>query len=690
MKAFVLAVLILLASSAAAAPNPSFTARKIQGSTCLAPCAVHFDAIGMGALSASPYVTTETTDSVFNREFHSLLYEWDFDDPNSGTWSTGAAAATGTPQSKNYDIGAIAGHLYENPGTYTVTLTVTNPAGESAQTTRQVVVGDRTTYFSAADTFCFANDDLDWTGCPLDCVGGDDNCTVTADLDLALEGGDNCVGGVDDCAAFTTQQRRVLFRRGDTFVSNATIDTNPGATPGFVEAFGSGAKPIFDLGGSFFESGVSWTFIELDYRNCNTSCITGTVNDFRATYVGVSATYDASCYQNNNNLPWPPETFDEWPYLWALIDVDCTGDTAGQSSYGSWPTANYLLWMGGTHNHAPTGGGNASTVRAMHLQHSVFAHRSWLNPTPTREHWELRNHDVVGTAICGTADECSGAFNILQDNFLEESASNIGWTVRVCVDAGCNCGEPTGCGTDPNGNGDGTIVDVHDFIFERNFHHWPQDSAASRNGIYELQGGSMTIRNNVYDLQGGFTGGLMLAMVTGEPTAKLAGSTTTGNVQVYNNTLYFDQSISSNLTVGGLRGTGTGCGTPTPVGCIARNNLVVGPNFTGSLAWDSAFTHSDDLKVTTPNPFVATVPARGTTAIDDFALAAASAPIDAGYNFVPGTDTDRWVYDDAMRLCRSDGQWDVGAHEFGASACDFGVEPLVHRLGGGRFGGARW
>ena len=40
------AVLVGLALPAAAVPTASFTARKIQGSTCVAPCAVHFDAIG--------------------------------------------------------------------------------------------------------------------------------------------------------------------------------------------------------------------------------------------------------------------------------------------------------------------------------------------------------------------------------------------------------------------------------------------------------------------------------------------------------------------------------------------------------------------------------------------------------------------------------------------------------------------
>lgn len=80
-----------------AAPSANFTARPIQGSTCVAPCAVHFDAIGNG--------TTETTDPDFTREFHSLLYLWSFGDPGSGTWTTSGL-------SKNHGVGAIQGALF--------------------------------------------------------------------------------------------------------------------------------------------------------------------------------------------------------------------------------------------------------------------------------------------------------------------------------------------------------------------------------------------------------------------------------------------------------------------------------------------------------------------------------------------------------------------------------------------------
>ena len=62
-------VMTLVAMHADAAPRASFVARPLQGSTCVAPCAVHFDAIGMGVLSASPFQTQETTDPGYSRPF---------------------------------------------------------------------------------------------------------------------------------------------------------------------------------------------------------------------------------------------------------------------------------------------------------------------------------------------------------------------------------------------------------------------------------------------------------------------------------------------------------------------------------------------------------------------------------------------------------------------------------------------
>jgi hypothetical protein len=254
----------------------------------------------------------------------------------------------------------------------------------------------------------------------------------------------------------------------------------------------------------------------------------------------------------------------------------------------------------------------------------------------------------------------------VSDNLLEESAANAFFTVRMCVDSGCNCGEGS-CGP---ASGSGRIVPLHDFIFERNFHYWDDSGATAKfGGIYEIQGGGVTVRNNVYDLQQGFRGRQALVVTTGRPNAALSGNTPTGDVHVYNNTLYFNQADSGPFEITDVRNTGSGC----PRNCFARNNLLVAPNFTGSLGSSPAFTSSNNSLVRSPNPFVAAVPARGSTSLASFRLAGGGAsPVDAGYHFSPTSDRDAWVWDDAYGGCRSIGSaasWDIGAHEFGAPLC---------------------
>ena len=191
-----------VAPSAEATPNASFVASKVQGTTCVAPCAVHFDAIGNGS--------NLTTDASFPRAFHSLLFLWEFGDPGSGTWAVSG-------KSKDRAIGAIAGHLYQNPGTYLVRLTVTNAYGETDIAEQQVVVADPDAHF-ASTTWCFANSGTPggagFESCPTRTpsrhvvIGAN----VSTGFDLALGSG-YCNAG--------QAKNRCLFRAGDTFGSTA-------------------------------------------------------------------------------------------------------------------------------------------------------------------------------------------------------------------------------------------------------------------------------------------------------------------------------------------------------------------------------------------------------------------------------------------------------------------------------------
>ena len=94
------------------------TAARTSG---VAPLFVHFDAF------------TNTSSSAFNtagERFNNLTYKWNFGDIGSETWNAWDGA------SKNEDWGPNAGHVFENPGTYVVTVVIWDGQGDSDRGTQ--------------------------------------------------------------------------------------------------------------------------------------------------------------------------------------------------------------------------------------------------------------------------------------------------------------------------------------------------------------------------------------------------------------------------------------------------------------------------------------------------------------------------------------------------------------------------
>src|SRR5438309_1319360 len=128
---------LLVSAPAQAAIQISLVPARTSG---VAPLAVFFDATG----------TTDSSET--SSPFHDLDYAWNFGDPGAGTWAYGSGNSVdscgggmGGQQSycgaiwntsKNLAYGATAAHVFEAPGNYLVTLTVTGPSGPvSTQTT---------------------------------------------------------------------------------------------------------------------------------------------------------------------------------------------------------------------------------------------------------------------------------------------------------------------------------------------------------------------------------------------------------------------------------------------------------------------------------------------------------------------------------------------------------------------------
>ena len=181
----------------------------------VAPLAVFFDA-------------SATTDiGVTDRPFHDLEYTWSFGDPSSGTWASGAQPGV---SSKNSATGPVVAHVFETPGTYTVTLTAFDGAN-TATTTTNITVQDPDVVFAGTNTICVGA-----TALPTAGTGG---CPAGA---IAIST-NNFAASIN---TYQATNKRILFQRGDTFsVPTSAAITSTG--PGILGAFGTGAKPYISI-----------------------------------------------------------------------------------------------------------------------------------------------------------------------------------------------------------------------------------------------------------------------------------------------------------------------------------------------------------------------------------------------------------------------------------------------------------
>jgi PKD repeat protein len=620
-----------LAPRADAAPDARFVASKIQGTTCVAPCAVHFDAIGSGS--------NLTVDTAFPRAFHSLLFHWDFGDPGAGAWAVSG-------KSKDSAIGAIAGHLYRNPGTYTVRLMVTNPYGESDIAETQVVVTDPDVHF-ASTTWCFAN-----TGTPGG--AGFEACpTQTPARHVVI--GSNVSGGFDlalgsgYCNAGQAKNR-CLFRAGDTFRrSGGLVFLSVNGGPGLLTRFGEGADPRVVGGDGFVAARDGWTVASFDVEP-------GAGNSLSLVQIGPQRRNVTAAMLRGRNLGGSCFTIQTGSVpthndLIAAIELDCAHvqPAAGTSIFlrsertlvmGNIVDLNYL---------------GEFSLRTVHFPHSVAQHNRFTRPNAgpvERNVIQLRSW--TGNTSSGPADNSPPPspteYVIVSDNEL--SQDNASMVIRTC--------QTNTCGDAPDAQ------NMQHVIFERNFFqftaHAGGDGPSQMPRAFWLQGGDITVRDNIFDLQGiklgdGYNNDRLVQQTSNAPSSSGLND---DDVHVLNNVVYFDETVDRPFKI---------CSSSGGVGHRCQNNLVHLPNHSGDkndtegpgwLASNNVFTAS--------NPFVRAVPAQGATSPTDFQLApGAVVALDAGYDF--GAE-DTGVQVDFGAACRpADGNADsiadidVGAWE---------------------------
>lgn len=168
-----------------------------------------------GVAPLSVFFTAGFSDSTpIKSDFHDFEYSWDFGDTPFDTWGT-----SGKP--KNIDKGPVASHLFENPGVYTVSLSIRNETQVVDADTFTITVLDPDAVFSASKTICISdviNNNFD--GCP----SGANHITTDNLSEM-----DNYVGS----------GRRILLHRGSSWTKNAGI-----SVPGAITTFHIGAYGV--------------------------------------------------------------------------------------------------------------------------------------------------------------------------------------------------------------------------------------------------------------------------------------------------------------------------------------------------------------------------------------------------------------------------------------------------------------
>jgi hypothetical protein len=180
--------------------TPVITLPKVGDSNAQAPVAVINTLAGPRVTSMAVNVDA-TQSTVGTGDFVTTNYAWNFGD--AGT-------------EYNQITGFNAGHVYDTPGTYTISLTVTNQAGLVSTTTQKVTITASTRTQIFVDSLNGSDANSGAAGAPLQSLAA-----AFAKL------GDNT---------------EILLKTGETFNVNATL--NSAFTNVLIGTYGTGASPI--------------------------------------------------------------------------------------------------------------------------------------------------------------------------------------------------------------------------------------------------------------------------------------------------------------------------------------------------------------------------------------------------------------------------------------------------------------
>ncbi|ACL66193.1 conserved hypothetical protein [Anaeromyxobacter dehalogenans 2CP-1] len=449
--------------------TPMTTAHRTSG---VAPLAVFFDAVNTSASgTAAPFAWSS---GVYQpSDLEGTQYSWSFGDPGSGTWN-----ATGA--SKDQATGYTAAHVYETPGTYTVSLSQADTTG----TVRTYVQTITVTAFAGTTYYVAASGN--------DSAAGTSEATPLRTVARAMS-----------VALATSGPVRVLFRRGDTFpVSAAYAITKPG--PGIIGAYGSGNRPIFtvaELGDvNVFSprgTGADWRIMDLDMRGPSLSTGTGPVGP-DVSHQGVNLLVLRLRASNwYVGIGW-----GDWTPIYAtphdgMFVVD--SESPGNGGYGMYLGGRRIALLGNVVSDPV----QTHVCRVWQAHKGVISNNALLRPGGQRHALKLHG-PVVNDGRPETR------WVSISDNFFQASGTSQ-WTVSM--------GSPSSALSESS--------PVSHVVFERNRF----GGSASLVADIESEASHVMVRNNVFDDTAASAVSVLWAQRnTGVPAPD--------DVRIYNNTVY--------------------------------------------------------------------------------------------------------------------------------------------------------
>ena len=514
--------------------------RAVSQDSGVAPLAVHF---------FSEFAASQDTGA----RFRNYDYTWNFDDPSSGEWGTDG-------KSKNIEKGALATHIFENPGEYNVTLTVKDKDGIVKTEFYTINVSDPDVFFDGENTIYVSD------------TSQDDFLNVPDDA-IKL-----CTDDLSEVVGYAQAGTRILFDRGSSWkTSGLSWPSNSG--PVSIGAYGTGTNPdslgiyenapkITVTGGKFLSltSKQNWRISDLHLIDPNRT------SEAMGGAIGIQRLLIQRIKMEGfkTSISWSSWYNSEIIIKDDIVIASCDiSDTTGACIYGG---SERLALLGNILEDS-----NYHVIRIWQAYRSVISHNIVSGSSLGNDHGKHAlklhgpgvYHNGEGSTTLGTPAPNGGLLE-LRTNYTIVSHNAFGssgpWPVRI---------GPQNTAADER---------LTNIIFEYNRIHSDygnQNNIEPKTGL-RMSSQKSVIRNNIFDGTGA------ASEYTGVGIADDYDLIDPKEIEIYNNTIYRGDAGT------GIHKGVSICSEASDI--IVKNNLVSFPYATGwttLLEDDSAETVSE-------------------------------------------------------------------------------------------------